>query len=311
MSKPILADKIIYALESTDKAEKAVVFDVEHIIDWYLDTTNPHEIDLYKDFPCLGPVYPVIVMEASAKKWKHAESILAYGTRICALMVFVDTQEPEKNKKIVDGYYEARGCIDTEVRWILELAIAMGNKDGFIENPTEAGNAFFFQSRLFIGNDGSPLKFRGSLENTHIDIKYSNGYVIGYNENWDDIFKRTIVSYAPFLMALSIMNCKNVEIVDMKPRVHGKRKRHAPKVKYYTLNVYPFKTRKENIQHGNGDGSKKAMHLRRGHWADYRYGPGLFGNPSLTGIYWKGPVLCGNIDEGMVVKDYRIAGGDQ
>lgn len=51
-------------------------------------------------------------------------------------------------------------------------------------------------------------------------------------------------------------------------------------------------------------GIKRALHIARGHFSDYREGRGLFGKHH--GIYWWDPQLRGSVSEGYAPKDYII-----
>jgi hypothetical protein len=59
--------------------------------------------------------------------------------------------------------------------------------------------------------------------------------------------------------------------------------------------------REGNVEEG---GLKKALHIVRGHFADFTEGRGLFGRHH--GLFWMPQHLKGTLDQGLVVKDYDV-----
>lgn len=121
----------------------------------------------------------------------------------------------------------------------------------------------------------------------------------------------TYTRLVPALLAVSFAHCKNVTLTVNDPpekltRARLKRGK-KPLVRYYTLKIEPMKQvlRTEGgIEH---NGLKKALHICRGHFAEYgdSYGKGrLFGK--YEGRYWVPSVVKGRPSEGVVVKDYRV-----
>jgi hypothetical protein len=113
---------------------------------------------------------------------------------------------------------------------------------------------------------------------------------------------------APALLAVSLANCRNTKRIEHAPRpklskrceaVYGK-----PAVKYYTLEIDPIKRILETEGRIGEVGLQRALHLCRGHFADYRNGNGLFGKHK--GLFWVGPHLRGSAKQGVVIKNYEI-----
>lgn len=107
---------------------------------------------------------------------------------------------------------------------------------------------------------------------------------------------------------LSLMHCRNVtrrEVVP--PRALSKRnaeRRGRPLVRYYTLDIEPM--RKVLRTEGRMDevGLKRALHICRGHFKDYRDSGGLFGRHK--GLYWWDANVRGSVEGGVVAKDYSV-----
>jgi hypothetical protein len=115
-------------------------------------------------------------------------------------------------------------------------------------------------------------------------------------------------SLAIAMLACSLSNCRNVRAAEQSPPAPLSR-RHAerhgrPLLRYYTLDIEPM--RKALRTEGRLDevGLKRALHLCRGHFKDYREGGGLFGRHK--GLYWWDANVRGSASEGVVAKDYRI-----
>jgi hypothetical protein len=103
------------------------------------------------------------------------------------------------------------------------------------------------------------------------------------------MLKHCMAWFNPTLLAISFLHCKNVAMLDHvidKPLAKKWAARHGGlrPVNYKTLVIEPLKQilRKE----GGSDrvGIAKAMHICRGHFADYTQGRGLFGK--YHGKFW-------------------------
>lgn len=113
----------------------------------------------------------------------------------------------------------------------------------------------------------------------------------------------------PVLMAHSLLGCKNVTTEEHHPnpkiaRAHQKRRGHGLTI-FKTLKIAPTGGSSESgpgVSIGDG---QTAMHLVRGHFKTFTPERPLFG--SRVGTYWWSPMVRGNQDAGVVVKDYEIA----
>lgn len=112
----------------------------------------------------------------------------------------------------------------------------------------------------------------------------------------------------PCLFALSLLHCKNVATTDNAPNSwqqmkHARRGGKAPLVTYKTLDVGPMRQLLRNEGQSETNGLKKALHICRGHFANYDEKP-LFGK--YTGQFWVPAHVRGSLSEGTVMKDYRV-----
>lgn len=115
------------------------------------------------------------------------------------------------------------------------------------------------------------------------------------------------VGYPAFL-AISFLHCKNVtqieHIPNKKKSAYHRRFSGHPLTKYYTLEIDPMK----KVLHEEGQieslGLKKALHICRGHFANYTEGKGLFGK--YHGQFWIPQHVKGSASQGIVEKDYSV-----
>jgi hypothetical protein len=108
------------------------------------------------------------------------------------------------------------------------------------------------------------------------------------------------------LWSWMLLSCKNVTTVETHP---SSRRRDAQKdptrVVYRELKVSVAPGQRAQPTAGADDsGHGVAFHVRRGHFADYTNGNGLFGK--YKGRYWIPPTTVGNPSYGTVLKSYSL-----
>ena len=117
---------------------------------------------------------------------------------------------------------------------------------------------------------------------------------------------------APVRMALTLLNCRNVVVIDKQ---EPKRLRQArptecppmPRLTYKTLGVQPMQPKVQTGGNGKGPQPSRGivpLHFCRGHFKDYRHGKGLFGK--YRNQYWWAQQWRGNSEQGVVIKDYEL-----
>jgi len=114
----------------------------------------------------------------------------------------------------------------------------------------------------------------------------------------------------PMAFAFSLMHCKNVTLEDISipyKLAKKRRKKGIQTITFKTLVIDPMRrqAKRESVEGDGIDTVKKALHVCRGHFKDYRQS-GLFGK--LFDIYWWEQHLRGSSDNGVVVKDYAVKG---
>lgn len=112
----------------------------------------------------------------------------------------------------------------------------------------------------------------------------------------------------PFWFAVSLLHCKNVELVD-KPISRQYRRmmerKGEPITQYKTLVIEPFKKQVRNEARESGQNEiERALHICRGHFRTYSEDKPLFGK--ISGTFWIPMHVRGNADVGTIEKDYKV-----
>jgi hypothetical protein len=110
--------------------------------------------------------------------------------------------------------------------------------------------------------------------------------------------------------ALARMNCRNVVLRSItSPKVARRHQRDiVPATVWHEIritNVPQIRTTGRGVL--GRDESKMRRFWVRGHYADYRNGAGLFGNPKLQGVFWIPEHQRGNAELGDVIPEYTLA----
>jgi hypothetical protein len=115
-------------------------------------------------------------------------------------------------------------------------------------------------------------------------------------------------AFAPALMALGLLGCKNVRRREQAqpPKLSKKwEKKHGrPLVRYHVLDIDPMRKVLRDEGGSEETGLKKALHICRGHFATYTDEAPLFGR--VTGTFWKPQHIRGSKKQGLVLKDYNV-----
>jgi hypothetical protein len=114
------------------------------------------------------------------------------------------------------------------------------------------------------------------------------------------------VMLMPMWLALSFLHCKNVTLTTEAP-CHSckplKKGEQCRRLHYHVLNIKPMQEILRRDGQSEATGLKKALHICRGHFKDYRQ-RGLFGK--YQGLYWWDAHIRGRGSERVVVKDYNV-----
>lgn len=209
------------------------------------------------------------------------------------------TDASPESKAMVDGESESWAKFpginefDRPVDWywlcLASLFIETSEGDHIVQSP---------MVEFMVAPDGSLLEARWNMNERRGDPVETIRVI--FMECWPT-----------FLLAISLMHCKNVTVDPGPARspkmVKAWTKRHGrPPLRFHTLTIEPMRrVLRESGAESRGTGLRHAMHIARGHFKDYRDGSGLFGK--RHGLYWWDAHVRGSRDEGVVTKDYRVA----
>lgn len=113
---------------------------------------------------------------------------------------------------------------------------------------------------------------------------------------------------APALMTVSLLHCKNIDVVDHQEkravRRRVQRETGEPYTVHKTLMIEPMKKVLRSEGGSSENGIKRAMHITRGHFAVYSRERPLFGR--YAGTFWKPQHIRGKASVGTVEKQYQV-----
>ncbi len=162
-------------------------------------------------------------------------------------------------------------------------------------------------SALYLDESGKPLAHTTLTINTNplIGLLISRDPEAGAEE-----LHNVATILLPFYFAVSLLHCKNVVLVDehTPPKVAQARiRRGVPAVRFKTLTVEPLRGQLQRGPATPGHNTPRqalALHFVRGHFKDYRAGPGLFGKHQ--GLYWWEMFARGDAAAGQIQKAYEV-----
>jgi hypothetical protein len=287
-----------------------VVFNIDDIATYYWQSQKTDWNVAAGDFPNIAPPYPDFFMQYQMPRGKivveegevSIKDIEMYGFAFHSVKL-----EKEKGRKWVLQKKE----LTDQVKWLVSFSF-------YSYIPSVVPEVYHDGIQYFLGVDEAgvmtplwgdpdrpmlidyPEERRNELEN------------VAYREQ----LVRAIFSVLhPCLLAISFLHTKNTIVVENSPanrsvasRRRAARKSGEPSYTFHTLDIRPLREalRREsgNDEKGNGEvrDIARAAHLRRGHFADYQEGRGLFGR--YHGLYWfDSTFVKGN---GLASKDYNV-----
>lgn len=245
------------------------------------------------DLPNLAPPFERMFLEADAEFTCGPDLPTLHGFTLRKIGAMIHSEEVSADRAFAPR--DERLLPLREARWWVTIQIAAQFASGEIS----------FSDRFVFGVRPDGRAIVGKRATLYVAMSETDG---------DRARMSRVVEDARAIWRLlapnvSLMHCKNVELVERDPyaglpkslRKHGKR----PLVRYHTLEIEPMRKvlRDEGGMGPNGEGLKQALHICRGHFKDYRQ-RGLFGK--LKGLYWWDQHARGDVEQGVVEKDYAV-----
>ena len=279
-----------YALKLMEAANDPAmpVLLIDNVSEYFYSGTNQEHWSLDKDFPNIAPPFESFWVEYKMAKVIRSEAgdtdisqWLPQGGRVGQFFRALNRDE-------VNGE-----SIPDNVRWIYWC-------DMFIDYHRPEVTADGPQGAMFLMVDAQG---RG----------VGNPWILSYSAEGDEdaaqVLRSIMAWYNPTLLAISFLHCKNVAIVDHvvdKPLAKKWASRHEGQrpVNYKTLVIEPLKQVLRNQGRAHEHGLAKAMHICRGHFADYTQGRGLFGK--YHGKFWIPSVVRGTRGDKAPAREIEI-----
>lgn len=283
-----------------EQLRDALVFDIQNVADYYYSFPRREKTWHDTDFPKVAPPFKDYFMEFRPRKnWPQGGaigSLTAFGVLSHAYDLQSNDPKPYRQDKL--SYFP-------NARWIVINTIFIEDHKYSIRAWTQLISAVQPNGDMVRspGEDPNPYKnFRGGFLPALLDHDLEKVFSMEVSTQ-----EGTYLVYYPTLLALSFLHCKNVTVETEEPQAKlskvFQRKHGRPLIKYHVLNIEPMKTVLKTEGRAETVGLKRALHIVRGHFADYTE-KGLFGRH--RGIYWFDQHARGSAEEGVVLKDYRV-----
>lgn len=274
----------------------AQVFDITSVSDYLYNGTDQEEWDVYHDFPCLMPPFRSVWMEhskpKSIKSEKHGEVKWVPCEKVGVLVSTIEAPD-ERPPGIPENCHYIQN-------YVLFLQGPVTKRKDEIVGPV-------VWSYLCTDEHGIPLG-EGKFGFPTMGLKLQGGL---QSDLHTSILAEMRSLFFPSMLAITFMNCRNTVLVEHSPeqklsKVHQK-KHGRPLVRFRTICVEPIRKIFRDAA-GSDSSIKRALHICRGHFKDYRES-GLFGRNK--GLYWWGSQVRGTVKSGVVLKDYTVAAPDK
>lgn len=277
--------RLIAPVGDSFKEELPVVV-IDNVSDYYFAGTDQEQWRIDRDFPNIAPPWPAFWTEHRMPKVIRSRECgetdaarLAPNGRTGALWM---AATPE-------GARLAEGEFPAETKWILAASL-------FIDFGARRDVAAEFMGTFFFLVDAA-------------------GALVG--NPWGQVFCRErdkaqlsglVTFFHPSLLAISFLHCKNVAVEEHavnRPLAKKFRRRHGfDPAPHKTLVIEPLKATLKREGNADAVGLQKAMHICRGHFADYTEGRGLFGK--LHGRFWMPMHVRGSKGEKPAAREVEV-----
>ena len=280
--------------------DDTVLVKIQNVRDYYMEHWKEHSWDKIRSFTCVKLPFPKILF-AYDHDFVHPENHTVtvrhvnVGVKRCGLREFLLEASADK----VDVGDTIHDIHTLEPDSVIAARMAV---DG-ISLP---GNW-----HVFIDKMGKVL----TDEERHLGWIWTRDpkdtKLLEEKAEWAEQFEAAVGRHGAIaLAAVQFMNCKNVEVLDNPPsrqqRRAAERERKPVPATYKTLLIHPLGKPRRVIRHGAGEVvAGVSLHICRGHFKDFREGPGL-GKAHVHGVWWWSPMVRGTSERGTVVKDYAI-----
>jgi hypothetical protein len=235
---------------------------IQNVANYYFLETDKGQLDFRHHFPNVAPPWPFFFMSFKAP---------AYELRHGKL-------KPNQNAGVEVGYEFFTARDEATGEWEVKCLLLYSASSRDMRIRTLGWR---------VSKDGQILSIDGSeVKSDKVRLSVSqevdwHGRTYGQSPLPSDLLCLP-------LLAISFCHCKNVDLIrePVPPKVKAKRERAygwSPDA-WHTLKIEPMQRQLHSVGAKDPAGLKRALHICRGHFKDYREGRGLFGK--THGIWW-------------------------
>lgn len=258
-------------------------------LDWRLD-----------DFPSPVPPFETLWMEFRQPAAIGGRSPI---DRVGVLIGTIAAQALEAGADALKPF-RALGFDMERLRWIVVAVV-------FMRARRSAPSRLCAKIQYALDDDGSVMRGNDSKPMLYVNLMPHDDDRAESGQNSTAAAIGRLALY-PAMLAMSFSHCKNVRVVDgeeMPPKLAQKfEKRHGRQP--FAFKVLEIDPMREVLRREGGSeavGLKRALHICRGHFANYSAERPMFGR--LSGRFWVPAHVRGAASEGVVEKSYRVKAG--
>lgn len=283
---------------------------------WYYEDNSQEDWDYRDDYPAITPPFPLMWMEYESPRFINSNNNIIQVPKeidsIGCMSICIGIKEGMGREVIAQDVLR-RMVTDAAASMSIPLTGEVYMDSRRNQAALDAGREARWIGiwKLFVSTQAgrlNPMETVAAYVDENGQMITENYLVWGARDRLEYLKKLGASSAAlgAFFFATSLMHAKNVslESVAVPDAIRRRRiKDKKPCLTFKVLQINPI--RQQVARDGSGgSGAKRAMHIVRGHFKDYRNGGGLFGK--MKGLYWWDMHVAGDIANGQVVKDYAI-----
>lgn len=280
-----------------------VYVDVSDAAKWYYSESTQEYWDLSEDFHALTPPakytyleFEIPLVHRIGAEVRTLPQFVAGVHLGCAVQCFEIPDEDRKlagENQLLEKFANRTGIRTSRVRW--------DSDDG--DEPR-----FILEAMIFIGSKQT-RKVDGVLNLVmYLDHqgKYTgNPSALLVSSNT----AQELELFFPFALALSLMNCKNVELIEDQRHLTRQERRRMerekrPLITYKWLHIKQLRKQVDRDFAQQETKHTNRLHFVRAHWATYTKDSPLFGK--YEGTFFKPSHVRGNLVAGIALKDYKV-----
>jgi hypothetical protein len=295
-----LAKKLVGLREHANQIPGVVL---DNAARYYAESTKEYWDN--KSIPYWVPPWPLFFMEYNNPKhwnlggqWEQQSEDTQFGI----LVLTIDTQQKTfTSSRILDLFANwSGGQPDSTALDMIDSYLPKSRWAVFTDHwvtyfgkpvcgrPVWAG----VSTCIFIGGHGQYL---------HMFISGPSAHTLHTDKNKGIIYDPIRV----LGLGMSFCHCKNTEIISESSKNRRQQKRsHIPQVTFKTLHINSIGHKNTAEQNTDGCGSKKSLHICRGHFSTYSDQKPLFGK--YVGTFWIPCHVRGSESNGITIKNYAL-----